>query len=145
VFLMLPGDRFVAGLATFLVAHVAYIVAFRLDRTLALDPVLLVPYVVVALVVLGVLWPRLGKLRLPVIVYVVALVAMAWLAASRAEALGTRDAMFAAVGAALFVISDGTLAVNRFRVRFRAAQAVVMTTYVAAQALIALSVASSGV
>src|SRR3990172_12111355 len=28
VFLMLPGDRFVAGLASFLLAHVAYLVAF---------------------------------------------------------------------------------------------------------------------
>jgi uncharacterized membrane protein YhhN len=44
----------------------------------------------------------------------------------------------------LFVVSDGTLAINRFRVRFRAAQFIVMTTYVAAQALIAASVGAAG-
>ena len=36
--------------------------------------------------------------------------------------------------------SDAVLALNRFRRPFRSAQAVIMLTYVAAQALIALSV-----
>ena len=46
----------------------------------------------------------------------------------------------AAAGAVLFVVSDGVLAINRFRLKFRVAQAVIMSTYVAAQTLIALSV-----
>ncbi|MGZ7042521.1 MAG: lysoplasmalogenase family protein, partial [Thermoanaerobaculia bacterium] len=91
-----------------------------------------------------ILWPRLGRLRVPVVVYVVAaLVAMAWQATTRAVVVDTEPAMAAAVGAALFVVSDATLAINRFRVSFRASQAVVMSTYVAAQALIALSVSQT--
>jgi uncharacterized membrane protein YhhN len=43
-------------------------------------------------------------------------------------------------GAVLFLISDGVLAINRFMRSFRAAQAVILTTYFTAQWLIALSV-----
>ncbi|MGH8527590.1 MAG: lysoplasmalogenase family protein [Gammaproteobacteria bacterium] len=57
--------------------------------------------------------------------------------------MGSPSAVAVAVGAALFVVSDATLAINRFRRTFRAAQAIVMSTYVAALALIAWSVSRS--
>jgi uncharacterized membrane protein YhhN len=107
------------------------------------QPLLLLPYAVAAILVLRRLWPSLGRLRLPVIVYVVALVAMAWQAAARATTLQTTHAYLAAAGAALFVVSDAILALNRFAKPFRAAQLLVMTTYVTGQALIAASVAPS--
>ena len=136
VFLMLRGDHFIAGLVSFLAAHVAYIVAFRTGAALWL----LLPYLLLAAGVLAYLWPRLGRLRLPVLAYVGVLVVMAWQAAVRADLIPSAFTMAAAIGAALFVISDAVLAINRFRVKFRAAQAVIMSTYVTAQALIALSV-----
>ena len=67
------------------------------------------------------------------------IVAMAWQATARAAQLPTPGPLLAAVGAALFVISDATLALDRFRSHFRAARAVVMTTYIAAQWCIAAS------
>jgi len=140
VFLMLPGDRFIAGLVSFLAAHIAYIVAFMGGGD---HFALLLPYVLVALAVLAFLWPRLGKLKIPVVIYVVALVVMAWQAAVRAATIESAFTMAAAVGAVLFVISDGVLAINRFRLKFHAAQGVIMTTYVAAQMLIALSTFSA--
>jgi len=42
--------------------------------------------------------------------------------------------------AVLFVISDSALAINRFRGRYRSAQALILSTYFAAQWLIARSV-----
>src|SRR5437016_10851333 len=65
VFLMLPGDRFVAGLTSFLLAHVAYIFAFT--STFG-QPLLLAVYAVPAVVVMALLWPRLGRMRVPVAV-----------------------------------------------------------------------------
>jgi uncharacterized membrane protein YhhN len=140
VFLMLPRDHFVAGLVSFLAAHVAYTVAFASGVSFVREPLLLLPYLFLAIGVLLVLWPRLGRLRFPVVLYVAALVLMAWTAAARASYIGSVFTVFAAIGGALFVISDATLAINRFRRKFHAAEAVVMSTYVAAQALIALSV-----
>lgn len=103
----------------------------------------LIPFVIVAAAIMRLLWPHLGRLRLPVIVYVVVLIAMAALAGARAVEVQTPLSWAAAAGAALFVFSDATLALNRFRRRFHAAQFVIMTTYVAAQMLIAISVAEA--
>jgi uncharacterized membrane protein YhhN len=48
-------------------------------------------------------------------------------------------ACLAGVGAILFTISDTTLAVNHFLRRFRWAQVAILSTYYAAQTLIAWS------
>ena len=139
IFLMLPRDRFLAGVAAFLAAHVAYIVAFTAGMSLGARPALLLPWLAIGGTMLGLLWARLGKMRVPVTVYVAVIVLMAWQATTRAVTLGTTPALLAALGAALFVLSDGTLALNRFRRPFRAAQAIILPTYFAAQLLIAWS------
>lgn len=140
VFLMLPGDRFIPGLASFLLAHIAYLVAFTTGVPPGTRPAALLPFAASAGVLLAVLWPHLGARRTPVAAYVGAIVWMAWQALARALALGTAATALAAAGAALFVVSDAALALDRFKRPFRSARAVVMTTYVAAQWLIALSV-----
>jgi uncharacterized membrane protein YhhN len=140
VFLMLPRDRFVPGLGSFLVGHLAYVTAF------AATPVGVAPWVVLGGllafggVVLRALWSRLGALRGPVAVYVGVILAMAWMAAARWLRLPSAGAAAAAVGALLFVASDTLLAFDRFRGRFAGARALVLTTYYGAQVLIALSV-----
>jgi uncharacterized membrane protein YhhN len=65
---------------------------------------------------------------------------MAWQAWERWARLHTDTARLAAWGAALFVASDTTLALDRFLIPFSAHTVVVMTTYIAAQVLIALSI-----
>jgi len=143
VFLMLPSDRFVAGLASFLAAHLAYVAAFQSDEPIPLSPQLLWPLGVVALALLRVLWQGLGRLWLPVVLYTATIVAMVWRAWARARAIPTQGTALAAVGAALFLVSDSLLAVDRFRFRFPGARAAVQVTYVAAQALIAVSVSTA--
>lgn len=86
------------------------------------------------------LWPGLGAgLRVPVVIYVAALSAMAAQAIGRAGVLGTSAARAAGWGAGLFVLSDALLAINRFRAPFTGAHIAVMVTYFAAQWLIARS------
>lgn len=143
VFLMLPRDRFMAGLASFLAAHLAYIVAFWAGGPLPADMQLLLPLGVVAVPLLGVLWPGLGRLRLPVVLYTATIVAMVWRAWARSRALPTPGTALAALGAGLFLVSDSLLALDRFRFRFPGARAAVQVTYVAAQALIAVSVSTA--
>ena len=89
------------------------------------------------------LWPHLGRLRGPVLVYVVVIGAMAWTAARRAASPATPapSGVLALAGALVFMASDGVLAVDRFARRFHPAHALVMVTYYAAQTLIAASVA----
>ena len=112
VFLMLPRDLFVAGLASFLLAHVAYVVGFRVHgaseaawavtaaAVLAVD-------VVVARPVLSAVRRRHRALLLPVVAYMLVISTMV----SAAAATGIA---FAIVGAALFFASDTLIAWNRF-------------------------------
>lgn len=143
VFLMLPRDRFVAGLASFLVAHVFYVAAFAPRPPALAAPVVLAVLLVYGIVLLRALWPRLGKLRAPVAVYAAALLVMAWQAAERRATLHTTPALLAMVGAGFFVISDSVLAWERFRRQHRYGHAVVLATYFAAQWLIASSVSAA--
>lgn len=130
VFLMLPRDHFIAGLVSFLLAHVAYIIAFGLPH----NGLYIVPYALAALVVLRLLWPHLGRLRLPVLVYISVIVLMAGCGAATRSLLAT-------IGVTLFVASDATLALNKFRAPFASAQSIVMITYVFAQLCIGMSAA----
>jgi uncharacterized membrane protein YhhN len=139
VFLMMPRDRFVRGLASFLVAHVFYIAAFWPEGTRAPSLWVGAVLVVYGALMLGLLWPRLGKLKVPVLIYVLVILLMAWQASNRWLGAGPGGSAFAAAGALLFVASDSLLAWNRFKGSFRAAQAYVLGTYFAAQWLIALS------
>lgn len=140
VFLMLPGDaQFLRGVAAFLFAHLAYIVAFSAGLPLGARPLLFLPFALAGAAMLAAMWQGLGPLRFAVVVYVVVIATMGWQAAARFAVLGTTSAALAAAGAVLFMFSDGALAINRFRKPYRSAIAVVHVTYFAAQALIAWS------
>jgi uncharacterized membrane protein YhhN len=140
VFLMLPSDQFVAGLVSFLVAHLFYITAFTSGTGFGLSWWSLAPCVIYGLFIFSILSPHLGKMKLPVLVYMVVISVMAWQAWERWHQTGQSGALQAFLGAVLFVVSDSALAVNRFRGRYRSAQALTLSTYFAAQWLIAGSV-----
>jgi uncharacterized membrane protein YhhN len=138
---MFPERHFLKALVCFLIAHVSYVLAF-LTRPPA--PVYLWPAIPLALVgaaVLAYLWPGLSARMKPAVgAYVAVITVMVSLAAARALAFPSAATLSAAAGALLFELSDSVLAVNRFRRPFRAAQAVVLSSYFIAQLLIALSV-----
>lgn len=142
IFLMLPDDHFIAGLVSFLIAHLVYIAAFirAADRPIAGTSVLpLLPLLAYGLAVFAILRPHLGPLLVPVLAYMLVILIMAWRAIEYARQYPAAGPVAAALGALLFVVSDSALALNRFARPFRAAQALVLGTYFAAQWLIALS------
>jgi uncharacterized membrane protein YhhN len=139
VFLMLPKDLFVAGLSSFLLAHVAYVVGLNLHGG---SPVSLLGAAVLVLAVDAVLARpvfeavrrRHHELLVPVTAYVLVISAMV------ASALASGVAL-AAVGAALFFASDTLIAWNRF-VRARPwVPLAIIVTYHLGQAGLALSLA----
>jgi len=145
VFLMLPGNRFLFGLASFLAAHLAYIWAFTLGVGYeAAQLPWLAPFAFFGAMVVVVLWRGLhgAALKGAVVAYVAAIVAMAWRAAVRGHSplLPYPSVVLALAGACLFLASDSILAIDRFRRPFRAAQSLVLASYWAAQLLIGLSV-----
>lgn len=140
VLLMLPGDLFLPGLVAFLAAHLCYLTAFRSDGGGA-GPVGLLALVVLAGAgVLSVLWPSLGAMRIPVLVYVAVILTMCWMALGRWWVTRAPGSGLAALGAVFFVASDSVLALDRFRSPIPMSPLLVLGTYYAAQILIASSV-----
>lgn len=140
VLLMLPAKYFIAGLVSFLIGHLLYIAAFISSGGFHLALVWLIPLAAYGIIFYRMLAPGLGKMRGPVIVYILAILTMAWQAGGRWSASNSAGTLLAAGGAILFVISDSFLAYARFRYKFAANRIVVLSTYWSAQWLIAYSV-----
>jgi alkenylglycerophosphocholine hydrolase len=105
---------FIAGLAGFLLAHVAYIsgsltVGTYHPRLLVIGPLVLAA----TALLLKTVWPGAGAARIPVLIYGLALSTMVITAWSTLGSALTW-APFAAAGSVLFYISDSSLALNRF-------------------------------
>lgn len=147
VLLMLPRDLFIPGLLAFLVGHVLFIVGLLQPPSPPGTPPFvfsttgLVVASVVALAVGAVPATLIFKALLkdgaavligPVTIYLVAILTMAVLAAN----VGVPAA---ALGAALFVVSDTVLALNRFVRPLTHGDMAVHVTYHLAQVLLVLS------
>ncbi len=144
-FLMLPGDYFLAGLVCFLLTHCAYIWALTRDSRFAADKRMFALFTVIGFVVIAGLWSSLPPgMRVPVVIYALALAAMAAQAISRDRqiAIGAPQksaARSAALGGLLFMVSDTLLAYGRFRWNIPYNAVWVLGTYYAAQWLFARS------
>ncbi len=140
IWLILPQDRFLYGLASFLVAQACYAYAFAAGASAHGFGWVVLALALVGVVILRYLWQGLPRgLRPAVVLYMTAILTMAALAVGQALGRPSAGSVSAAVGALLFMGSDATLAINRFRKPFRLAQAVIWLTYFSAQLLIALS------
>ncbi len=135
--LMWPQQGFLPGLVSFLLAHLAYLVAFTRVQRLAAVPGVFVVYAGVAALILWRLWPGVPvPLQIPVLAYVACLAAMAAQAAVLWRQGAPRGALLAA-GGALFLCSDALLATNKFGAPLPAASLWILTSYWAAQWCIA--------
>jgi uncharacterized membrane protein YhhN len=137
VALLWPQEGFLPGLVSFLLAHLAYLVAFTRERRFAVAWAPFAVYAIVAGTILALLWPRVpGALRAPVAVYVVCLASMAAQAAVLWRT-GVERAGVLAIGGALFLASDALLATNKFAAALPAASFWILATYWSAQWCIA--------
>lgn len=114
-FLMFEGF-FIPGLASFLLAHIAYTLRFRLDAPWLANRRAALTVGAVGVLMYGVLWsgglPE--GLRAPVAAYVLAIALMASQALGRASVHGDPGARRVAMGALCFMLSDALLAIHRF-------------------------------
>jgi uncharacterized membrane protein YhhN len=137
VALLWPQQGFLPGLVSFLLAHLAYLVAFTRVQRLAAWPWAFVAYALVAGFILWRLWPGVpAALQAPVVAYVLCLAAMAAQAAVLWRRGAERGALLA-LGGALFVASDALLATNKFAGPLPLASLWILGTYWSAQWCIA--------
>ena len=127
---------FILGLSAFLLAHVAYIIFFnqlRRAEGIPIKPLLFLPVLVYYIGLISLLYANLGGMTLPVVVYGAVISTMLAMALHlKALKDSVAGALFL-LGAALFVLSDSLLAVNKFLQPFAGAGLLIMLTYGLAQ------------
>lgn len=132
-------NNFTYGLAAFLIAHVFYILYFRGLRKInqaentPAKKVLAGLAIAYAVILLVILFPKLGAMTIPVIIYGIVISAMLVSCFFAFANWKSRFAIFSTLGAVLFVISDSLLAINKFHTQFSKAGFLVMLTYGFAQ------------
>ena len=127
VFLMLPRDLFVLGLAAFLLAHLAYVVGMVVDGVSVTRLLAGVLLVAIGILLLGTQIVRAAyaaepALAIPVMAYIGVISAMV------VAAIGTGEPL-AIAGALLFYASDALIGWSRFVREYTWAPVVIMVTY----------------
>lgn len=133
---------FILGLVCFLCTHLAYILYFsrykkKIKSWFLQHPLLTFLVVLYAVSLFALLQPHLGGLMAPVGVYTLVITIMMLKALSVQPLLPVAASRFYFVaGAALFVLSDSLLAINKFYQPLTFAGPLIMLTYGLAQLLV---------
>lgn len=130
---------FLFGLSAFFVAQVFYIVFFhniRMREYIRGNALLLLLVIVYYSILVSVLSPYLGNMKLPVRIYGVVLSFMLMLAMHTMLGKNKKAALWMMTGAVLFVASDSLLAFNKFFAPFNNAGLIIMLAYGLAQLFI---------
>jgi uncharacterized membrane protein YhhN len=147
VLLMFETERsnfFLFGLAAFLMAHIFYILAYRQHQDSSMENSLKgiqkirfsFPIVLAGTGLIVILYPSLGPLKLPVVVYALILIIMVLNSIFRFGRTNNQSFWLVFAGSALFMLSDSLLAINKFFKPVPAAGFWIMSTYILAQFLI---------
>lgn len=140
--MFLLGDNyFIPGLICFLTTHLLYIIYFIITANqsgwhLKKYPLLIIPVSAYTMSLLWLLLPSLGALTVPVVIYAVIISIMLLAAINLFTKIKSPAYIYFIAGAALFVLSDSLLAINKFYQSFQYAGIAIMLTYTLAQYLI---------
>lgn len=136
-----PGF-FIAGLLSFLIAHIFYIIFFSKHKPSSSENWfihhlwLALPVIIYSVALLYYLLPMLGVMKIPVAVYTSVITIMLLKAMALKNGVSKQSYWWLVFGALFFVISDSALAINRFAKPFAQSSFVIMITYGLAQWMI---------
>ena len=135
------GNFFIFGLVAFLLAHIFYILFY--ENVLRLESVKknylwFIPVLIYYTVLIYVLSPHLGDMKLPVRIYGIVISYMLIQALQVGKIKNPVAAALMIAGAMLFITSDSILALNKFYKQFEYAGILIMITYGIAQLLITM-------
>jgi len=138
VILMFGGDlAFGLGVGAFMVAQLLYAWVFAQEGSVKvfreIGIVFLAGY---AVGFLHYLWPELGIMKAPILVYTLAILTMGICALSRKHRVSRKSFGWVLLGALFFILSDSILAIHRFGYPIPLQRFTVMGTYMLAQYLI---------
>ena len=144
--LMLQGqydDVFLYGLFAFLVANICYIIGFNNAKWTSSEATNK-PFVrtrIIFLIAMGfmiiyLLYPALGEMRIPVMIYTIVIISMGISALLRRGKTTNQSFILVYSGSLLFILSDAMIGINKFLSPIAYGALLVMATYIGAQFLI---------
>ena len=137
-FLLFP-DHFAFGLGAFLIGHLWFIAAFVKENGWKFPLKIGIPLAVFGSILYSLIYPDLGKIFLPVAVYMIVIVIMSWqgIALTRKSTEITFNRVGLAVS--LFLFSDALIALNKFYAPISFSGVIILSTYWMAIFLLAKS------
>ncbi len=149
--LLLWPNLFLYGLGAFLLAHVCYIIGFKVAQK-APSSLLNVnfikiffynlPIYIFAAFTYYLIHPNLGAYKIPVVIYIIVIVSMLTTARERFGKSNPASFWQVFIGASLFFVSDGMIALDRFFAPFPESEIMIMGTYAIGQLLIVMGIRS---
>jgi uncharacterized membrane protein YhhN len=134
---------FMLGIGAFLLAQVAYIIAYFKATDTNFEPLIIRKYPLIPVglallpaLILRVVAPYAGDLLVPVVIYSGALLIMVTAAVARYAKTSLPSFLHVTLGAFLFMLSDTLIAFDRFLNNVPLSGMFIMSTYMAAQWLI---------
>lgn len=140
LFLLGSGELyFILGLIFFLIAHVFYIImVFKILLEIKLKDFMIagIPYLLLFLILINVLYDGLGSMKIPVIIYAMTISFLGVFSLLLFLQSRTKTSLLLLFGVLIFITSDTILALNLFYEKQSFYPILIMTTYVMAQFLI---------
>lgn len=129
---------FILGLAAFLITHICYIIWLLKIKSsqqslISKQPWLAAIVVAYCVGLVYILYPGLGDLKMPVMIYAVVIGCMLLCSMHVFYKVGAAANGYLVAGALLFVLSDSILAISKFLSPFFMSNVLIMLTYCAAQ------------
>jgi uncharacterized membrane protein YhhN len=140
---LLWEDKFLWGLGLFLVMQLLYSLRFAKDwgDLITRDKIVISITFIVLLISLVILWPHLSDMKIPVLIYSIAICLMSVSAYLRKKSLSGHMKVF--IGTLFFIISDSILGYRQFVFGFPYSGLLVMSSYSIAQYLIITGITNS--
>lgn len=125
---------FIAGLTSFLLAHIFYCINFLKYRNPKRNSIpMLLGLGIYGTIILLLIMNNLQELTIPVVIYMTVILIMIWAAYMRAGKVSSISYVLVFLGALLFVISDSILAMDKFYSPVAFSSLLIMSTYGLAQ------------
>ncbi|QDH78697.1 lysoplasmalogenase [Echinicola soli] len=149
--LLLFPSLFLYGLGAFLIALIGYTIAFKLTQNHQINLRNInflktfffnLPIYIFAAMLYFLVNDHLGQMKVPVVLYILAMVLMVSIARERFKRTNMLSFIQVFVGASLFMVSDSILALDLFFSPITNADILIMGTYILAQLLIVMGIRS---
>jgi uncharacterized membrane protein YhhN len=135
---------FITGLVSFLIGHIFLILTYRNIRwAINEDPLVAsqkarfaLPILLASAGIINTLYPHLGAMKIPVIVYSIVITLMVLNSTFRYGRTSKSSYWLVFIGAFLFMTSDSIIAINKFQSPVPNSDILIMSTYIIAQFLI---------